>query len=270
MAPLLSTLIKKYSVSYASFHSFLFNPSIFSLTQINENSCHDSQIQSCDVPGIAFVCGKRENGPFCDISLEQAAVARGYFLVDEDLGSPNLPLYDAAKNLCKIHCGKYDFINPEIFRAGQSHQSIVLNIFGGSCLSKGFTNQKQIVCLVNLLNKFYENLCFTVPVLPNQRHLVPCTQQNNSPVKFCYFDYADHQLTELVAGAPAIITVEGGILHLAVAYGKPTFCLIEPEWFDKVSDLLPPFNSYKIKFLNFEEIDFNILLEYLKGCFKNL
>lgn len=269
VVPLLSSLLGKYSVSYASFHAFLYNPSKLDLCELTEvGSClpPDSGDRIC---GVAFVCGSRPNGPFCDVEREKEARRRRFLIIDEDLGFPDLPVYEAAKKLASVIRGPCNATNTSlILRRGIAHRKIVLNIFGGASLSKGFTSSPQIERLVRAVGELREDLRFVVPVLPHQEHLVPRELEPNCRVQFVSYAYSDPKLTELVSGARAVVTVEGGMLHLAAAYGKPTACLIEPHWLGKVRDLLPPVGSFQKLEMDFGATDFSALANALGSILK--
>jgi len=257
VVPLLSSLLGKYSVSYASFHAFLYNPSKLNLCELTEvGSCPPPDSRD-RIRGVAFVCGSRPNGPFCDFEREKEAQKRGFLIIDEDLGFPDLPVYEAAKKLALGICGACDEIDTNLLlRRGGAHQKIVLNIFGGASLSKGFTSIPQIERLVSALGEYRGDLRFIVPVLPHQEQLAPLELEPNCRVQFVSYAYSDPKLTELVSGARAVITVEGGMLHLAAAYRKPTTCLIEPQWLGKVRELLPPVGTFEMIEIDFNTTDF--------------
>lgn len=269
VVPLLCSMLGKYSVSYASFHTFLYNPSKLNLYELTE-------VGSCLPPdsddrmrGVAFVCGSRPNGPFCDFEHEKEARRRGFLIIDEDLGFPDLPVYEAAKELALGICGTcYEIDTKLLLRRGGAHQKIVLNIFGGSSWSKGFVSPPQIERLLRVAGELREDLRFVVPVLPHQEHLVQRESEPNCRVQFVSYAYSDPKLTELVSGARAVVTVEGGMLHLAVAYRKPTACLIEPQWLGKVRDLLPPAGSFRKLEMDFSATDFSALINALGSILK--
>ena len=263
VVPLLSSLLGKYSVSYASFHAFLYNPSKLDLCELTEvGSCPPPNSDN-PIPGVAFVCGGRLNGPFCDVEREKEARSRGFLIIGEDLGFPDLPVYQAAKKLALRVGGSCEGIAVDLLRRGTAHRRMVLNLFGGASLSKGLASATQVGRLVRAVTEFREDLRFIVPVLPHQEHLVPRNLSPDSAVQFVSYAYSDPRLTELVSGAPVVITVEGGMLHLAVAYGKPTACLMEPAWREKVRDLLPPASSFQAFELDFKTTDFAPLVDAL-------
>lgn len=251
---LLGKLAVTYSVSYASFHGFLYDESAMAVRDLSEGGPAKPTVGEPNRLGIAFVCGERPGGPFRDAALEKEARARGYLIVGEDLGSPHLPTYQAAQNLSLRICGRCE-TEISVLRRADDNDSVVLNLFGGATLSKGLCRSEQICQLVSALNSLCKTQHFVVPVLPHQEHLIPREAPSGSTVSFARFDYSDFRLTELVAGAKAIVTVEGGMLHLSVAYAKRVACLIESAWLAKVEDLLPPRSSFGLILADFDRGD---------------
>ncbi|NBT48179.1 MAG: hypothetical protein EBT07_10280 [Actinobacteria bacterium] len=268
VAPLLGSLVQRYTVSFESFHASLYHPLKLIPKQISETNLTPPPSHPGHGDGIAFVCDKRIRGPFCDTKREKEAKKRGYLIVREDLGFPKIPLYEAAKRLAWKVCGKCKEVDFNILTPGVAHGTLILNLFGGSSLVKGLRTQQQVERLLKALHKLGDGLQFLVPVLPHQKGLVPANLPPRCPVRFVACGYLDPQLTVKVAGSPLIITVEGGMLHLAAAYRKPTICLLEKHWFDKVRDLLPPLASFRPVIVPFDSTDFFPLVDALASVLK--
>lgn len=255
VAPLLSALSRKYSVRYASFHTFLYDPRILDLTRLAEMNSPEPELRASE-PGIAFVCDARNYGPHRDIGHEFAAEKLGYPTVKENLGFSGLSTYEAAARLASNVCGEIPEGYVSILKKGRKHSKIVLNLFGGAAPEKGFTDDRAISLFAAQISAAFGNRSFIVPVLPHQQRFLSGSRPQHGNIEFKPFRYDDERLTELVAGSPAIVTVEGGLLHLGVALQKPTVCLAEASWLNEVRELLPPRSAYHQILVNFKSEDF--------------
>jgi hypothetical protein len=238
LAPLLKRLVGSRDVCITSFHSFLYDHR-FDKHLLHEESEPNLRVPEDEV-GVCFTCGLRENGPASWPSMVAEARRRGWPIIDEDLGQKNVGTYEAAARLAqRLVPTATPTVGQSVLRMPpQRHKFLILNIFGGSAVEKGIANAVATRSLVSSLGKAAPNLHWVVPALPHQG-LGSVVEEAEIPnVSLMRFDYGDPALAELF-WADAVVTVEGGGMHVAVEYGVPTLLVSSPEWIAATSYFLP-------------------------------
>ncbi len=238
VAPLLRRLVSLHDVCITSFHSFIYDRRFD--TRLLEEELEPHWNVSEDDVGVCFYCGVRENGPASWQSMVAEAHRRGWPTIDEDLDQQDLSVYEAAANLADrlVPIAAFTDARTVLRRPARKQDFLVLNIFGGSAVEKGFANAAATRSLVSSLSKAAPNKRWVVPALPHQ-NLGSVVEDIGAPnISLRRFNYGDPALVELFC-ADAVVTVEGGGMHVAVEYGVPTLLVSSPEWIATARCFLP-------------------------------
>jgi hypothetical protein len=257
----LSALSQKYDLTLYSFHHFIYNSEVMRVCPLTELNHEKVVLEDAD-KGIAFYCMPRSSGPFRADGLDAAARQLGYLMILEDEeGDANVyrTSYKQISDYGLKACSRV------FLKTGKPHQKLILNLFGGASPTKGFREGPIAARVAREIADAFSKYEFIIPCLPHQKNVlseVMISGVNNLELRD--FNYNEENLTLLVSGSPGIITVEGGMLHLGVAYAKPVCCLIEKDWMQDVNSKLPLDHGVHYEIVELSNPDINNLLESLK------
>jgi hypothetical protein len=239
IAPLIRRLADRFDICVTSFHSFIYDRR-FDAHLLNEETMPAINILDEEL-GVCFFCDWREDGPACWPSMAIEARHRGWPTITEDLGQPDVGVYEAAENVAErlVPRASGEETRSILRKPERRHDFLVLNIFGGSAIEKGVATPEATRSLIESLSVATPNERWVVPSLPHQQ-LASVVEEVNAPnVSLLQFDYGNAALSEMFY-AKAVVTVEGGGLHVAVEHGVPTLLLSSPAWISATRSFLPP------------------------------
>ena len=243
----LAAIPLNYDSTIYSFHHYIYDSETIRVCPLSEGSHEDVVLENAD-EGIAFYCTQRQDGPFLACAIEEAARLRGYRMILEDADDTNVYRASLAQ-ISDYGLGKGD--DRGFLKKSEPHNRLILNIFGGASLFKGFSDGKTAESIVRAIATTFPEREFVIPCLPHQKNILTEEMiREVANLSLQYFNYEEDKLTRLAAGCPGIITVEGGMLHLGVAYRKPVVCLIEKKWMQTVKSKLPLDHGVRYEFLN--------------------
>lgn len=244
LSPLLRRLTTTHQVMLASFNAHLYEPQQVSTYMLEEHL--EPIIDPLPTgPGVCFFAPPRHRGPYQCKSLLEAAQALSWPLIDEELGAPGCNVYQAAEELAAKLCPDVRPSAQGLLQRGEAHGAVILNLFGGASAEKGLTSPEHISELVRSLARLDPERSYIVPVMPHQTLGALVAELALPNVTAASFEPGDPRLTQLMTGAKAVATIEGGPLHVAVDAGRPTFLMSSQEWLDGVQLVLPPARRYE-------------------------
>ncbi len=243
VAPLLKRLLASHQVVVATYHAHVYNPSLLGTYRLSEHLTPHVP-DDFSGQGICLFSRPRDRGPHrCD-PLHAWAEQHGWPCVDESLGYNRLNVYAAAELLAAKHCFSGPTAVASILRRGSRQSTVMLNVLGGAALEKGFRSADEIRGWVTRLADATPDVRFVIPILPYQKRRFELAGNWHPSVRVQEFSADSYELTELLTGSRAVVTVEGGPLHLAVEAGQPVLVLAETTWMRDVDDVLPPPDRY--------------------------
>ena len=244
VAPLLKRLSASHRVMVASYHAHLYEPAQFSAFLLTEGSIPVIPDDFAG-DGVCFFSEPRPQGPSrCDV-LHRWAAAAGWQCVDETLGAPNLNCYAAAEAFAGRICPGVGPVMDSVLRRRDPVDAVVLNLLGGASVEKGFRNAAAICGWVRKLADIAPQYRFIIPVVAHQARRFRLPEYVHPSVEVVEYPDGSSELTELLTGCRAVVTVEGGPLHLSVECRKPVLLLAEESWLSEVGQVLPSAQLYR-------------------------
>ena len=239
LGPLLGRSVGRHGVALWTFHPTLYDPSLICLYALDEIAVPKFP-QVRDGTRICFYARSRTNGPYRCQSLEYWARGNDWTMIDEIFGQPlpTVPLWRGADELARgLNLSVADY-SPAFLRHDEPNNYYLVNLFGGCDPIKGLTCIESVRALLTKLAVSLPDTAFLVPVRPNQRSRM-CLHNLPPNIAVQSFEYEDGRLTEIATGARAIVSVEGGMVHLGCCAGIPTLVLTSPEWYASVAGVMP-------------------------------
>jgi hypothetical protein len=259
----LSGLAENYDLTLYSFHHYIYDKETIRVCPLSEVN-HESVVLGDADEGMAFYCMPREDGPFRADVIEEAARRRGYRMILEE-AEKDTNVYQASLKQISDY-GLKEIGVRDFLKKGNAHKKLILNLFGGASLTKGFSKGVIAESVARAIAGSFPEVEFIIPCLPHQKNILTEEMiRGVSNLSLHYFNYNEENLTLLVSGSPRIITVEGGMLHLGIAYTKPVFCLIEKDWMQSVSSKLPLNHGVHYEFLDLSTPLIGHLLKSIGG-----